>query len=87
MMQGHVQRYFVLHLEIGEDRPSPELAYEVQILDREGRARACGHVGESDTRLAVSGEEVPFPVIEAARRQPYGKGDYVTATGESAPPF
>lgn len=81
------RKYFVLHLEVGEERPTPELAYEVQILDSEGRARVCGHVGESETELVVEGEEVPLPVVEAARRQPYGKGDYVNANGESIPPF
>jgi hypothetical protein len=81
------RRYFVLHLEVGEERPSPELAYEIQILDSSGRARTSGHVGANDTLLVVEGEEVPHAVIEAARRQPYGKGDYVNANGESVSPF
>ena len=86
-MALHQQRYFVLHLEVGEERPSPELAYEIQILDSRGRARKCGHVGASETKLDLDGDEVPLAVIEAARRQLYGKGDYVNAIGESIPPF
>lgn len=80
-------RYFVLHLEPGEERPEPDLAYEIQILDAAGRARACGHVGEGDEPLFVDGEEVPLAVIRAARRQALGQGDYVDSRGVAVPAF
>ena len=52
------QTYFVLHLEVGDERPASELAYEVQVLDAHGRARACGYLGASESELAVEGERV-----------------------------
>ena len=80
-------RYFVVHLTERDDRPSDELRFEVQLLDSRGRARACGYVGEDDTELVVEGEVVPWAVLDAARRQTYGQGDYVNAEGESVRPF
>ncbi|MHC4402821.1 MAG: hypothetical protein ACYTG0_24435, partial [Planctomycetota bacterium] len=84
-------RYFVMHLserDLGErGRASSEGQFEIQLLDAEGRAKACGYVGSDETTLEVEGKTVPIAVIEAARQQPVGQGDYVDEQGHSIQPF
>ena len=80
-------KYFVLHLQVGDERPAPELAYEIQILDAQGRAQWTGHVGLAEACLAIEGHIVPTTVIEAARRLPCGCGAYVDESGEVVRPF
>jgi hypothetical protein len=80
------QRYFVVHLR-EEDRPAPDERFEVQVLDSNGRAACCGYVGYEQSELEVAGGRIPRPVIEAARRQLIGQGDYLDETGNSVPPF
>jgi hypothetical protein len=79
--------YFVMRL--ADDEPELSLGYEfeVQILDAKGRARAIGHIGSSEAELIIEGHAVPFAVIEAARRQPKGAGDYVNKHGQSVHPI
>jgi hypothetical protein len=81
------QRYFVLHLEDRDFKPSPNVKYEIQILDSKGRAKVSGYVVENQNELEVDGKIIPMAVIEAAKRQPKGKGDYVNEFGESIPPW
>jgi hypothetical protein len=78
--------YFVVHL-MENDRPSRGQPFEIQVLDSEGRAIACGYVGTDDTSLDIEGQVVPAAVLEAARRQVIGQGDYVNERGNSIMPF
>jgi len=81
-----VTTYFVVHLN-ERDRPADNRQFEIQLLDRQGRATACGYVGPRDARLQIAGHTVPTAVLEAARRQPLGHGDYVNEKGDSVVPF
>ena len=87
-MSASGQRYFVLHLG-PEDMPwpVPTKPYEVQVLDLRGRATALVHVGDDDNDIEGSGYLIPKAVIDAARRQRPGQGDYVDEMGQSVPPF
>ena len=80
-------RFFVMHLsdrDLAErGRTSREQPFEIQLLDAEDRAKAVGHVGVDEQLLDIDGYCVPFPVIEAARRQATGQGDYVDENGNS----
>ena len=79
-------RFFVVHLN-ERDRPAPDQRFEVQVLDPHGRTVCCGYFGDVEEDLEVEGRTIPRPVIEAARRQPLGRGDYVDESGYSVPPF
>lgn len=79
--------FFVLHLEEGSDRPEKQLAFEVQLLDSQGRAKSCGYLGTTETELVLDGLFVPQAVLDAARRQRPGKGDYVDFQGRPIQPF
>jgi hypothetical protein len=81
-----VAKYFVVHLS-ERDRPAAREVFEIQLLDLEGRATACGYIGSGDTDLAIEGRLIPAAVLQAARRQPLGQGDYVDDDGNSIPPF
>ena len=81
------QRYFVLHLDDRDFKPSPNVKYEIQILDSKGRAKVSGYVDENQNELEVDGKIIPRAVIEAAQRQQKGKGDYVNEFGESITPW
>ena len=61
--------------------------FEIQILDSHGRAKFVVYCGESEQELDIQGHIVPGAVLNAARRQPEGKGDYVNEKGESIRPF
>lgn len=80
------QRFFVVHLA-ENDRPSPEKVLEIQILDSAGRTESTIYAGIGQTALEVAGQCVPRAVIQAARRQSVGQGDYVNAEGKSIAPF
>ena len=80
------ERFFVLHRREA-DRPSKSMAYEIQVLNNDGQAIALGHVDATSDDLRIDGRQVPRAVIEAARRQPLGQGDYVDALGQSVAPF
>lgn len=89
MNQGTVNdRYFVLHLK-DLDRPGTDsrLSFQIQLLDDLGRSVEEGYVGLEETELRIAGRAIPRAVLDAARRQPLGQGDYVNANGESVPPF
>ena len=86
-MIGKRHRYFVMHL--GKEHPQREVGkeFEIQLLDSKGRGKVVGRVGWSETELILEGHIVPKAVIEAARRQPEGGGDFVDASGQSIPRF
>jgi hypothetical protein len=70
-----------------DERPGSPDRFEIQVLDGEGRALAVGYAGPTTSALTVDGHVIPVAVIEAARRRPEGKGDYVGADGQLSPPF
>lgn len=77
--------FFVSHLE-ERDRPSIGMRYEVQLLNAVGQAVACGYVDEDTDSLEIQGRSIPLLVIEAARKQPIGKGDYIDEGGNPVSP-
>lgn len=86
-----MKKFFVMQLsERGlaeRGRRSNEQPFEIQLLDAKDRAKACGYVGADDKTLDIEGYSVPMAVIEAARRQTPGQGDYVDDHGNSIQPF
>ena len=84
-------RFFVLHLDENDltelGRPTNDTLYEIQLLDSHGRAKACGYVGTDEKRLELDGKLVPVAVLEAARRQAPGQGEFVNEDGRSLQPF
>ena len=79
-----VRWFFVLHLPL--DRQLPGARYEVQLLDKDGRAKAVATYDEEGS-LSIDGVGVPTAVLAAGRRQAAGKGDYVDESGEQTAPF
>jgi len=63
-----------------------EPTYQVELLDGEGRGWAFAHF-QRETSLVVEGVAIPAAVLEAARRQTPGQGDYVNLNGESVRRF
>ena len=86
-----MQKYFVMHLTdidlMDRGRQVDDRCFEIQILDAEGAAACCGYVCRNDLFLEVAGQSIPLPVIEAAKRQLLGEGDYVDGFGNSVPFF
>jgi hypothetical protein len=80
-------RYFVLHLSDRDFRPDASCKYEVQVLDAKGRAKKIGYLRDEDIALSIEGEDVPQEVIKAAKRQEYGKDDYVDVEGKQIKSF
>jgi len=63
------------------------MRFEIQLLNADGQALACGYVDDQVVSLQIEGRIIPLSVIEAARRQVIGKGDYVDESGSSISPF
>lgn len=61
--------------------------YEIQLLDREGRAKATGHCNSAEEELVLDGIRVDKRVLLAAMAQADGKGTYVDETGSPVKPF
>jgi hypothetical protein len=78
--------FFVSHLQ-ERDRPSTGMTYEIQLLNAQGQAVARGYADDLADNLQIQGRSIPLAVIEAARKQPIGKGDYVDEAGSSVSPF
>ncbi len=76
--------FFVSNLE-ERNRPSTGMRYEIQVLNSAGQAVGCGYVDDQSNTLEIDGQAIPRAVIEAAREQPVGKGDYVDELGNSVP--
>jgi hypothetical protein len=87
MAEIRAQRwFFVVHLRERE-RPAPSSVFEIQVLDEDGKAIAIGYVGAEAASLEIDGQDIPAAVIEAAKRQPLGLGDYIDESGKSVRPF
>ena len=86
-MSERYTRYFVLHLSERDYRPTPAAQYAIQLSDPEGGPGSAGYIGDAETELVVDGHVVPAAVLDAARRQACGQGDYVDESGETIPPF
>lgn len=80
-------RIFILHLGDRDFKPSPQHEYEVQLLDSKGRAKQVGYLTTDQDKLEIEGMLVPFEVIQAAKKQPVGQGDYLDSKGISIDPF
>ncbi len=91
------RRYFVVRL-VGDPGWRPAgAAYEVQVLDSHGRGAVVVHyasdggvVGASAAngrQMDAASVRIPEAVLDAARRQIPGEGDYVGEDGRSVPPF
>ena len=72
--------YFITHLE---QKVGDRGAYEVQILDNDGRAIEFV-VFDS---VAEVGDRIPAAVSQAVIARPVGPGDYVDPDGHVVPPF
>lgn len=79
-------RFFVLHLK-KEDCKDPNKQFEIQVLDDDGRAISFTHISYEQTTLVIDGDLIPVPVIDAAKRQKEGEGNYVNEAGEQVTPF
>jgi hypothetical protein len=86
IMPKRKSRYFVLHRSDRDRKENRDKQFEIQLLDSKGRARDVGYVGSSETELIIGNHAVPLAVLEAARRQGPGVGDYVDETGTSMHP-
>lgn len=79
-------RYYVRHLAIGPENPDG-FTFEIQLLDRRGRAGVVVNFNEGEDSSLLKEYEVPEAVFQAAKRQPMNTGDYVNSEGESMKPF
>jgi hypothetical protein len=79
--------YFVVRLAPENPQYNVRRTIEIQMLDPAGRARYVGYAGDHETELQIEGYSIPQAVLEAARRQPPGQGDYVNDSGQSISPF
>jgi len=86
MTVSQPQRFFVLHLANEWPEKSAEVKYEIQIVNESGQAVSWGYAGDHETEIVINGCRIPRAVLEAARRQLMGKGDYVDDTGCSISP-
>ncbi|QDU94845.1 hypothetical protein [Lignipirellula cremea] len=84
-------RFFVMHLSeqdlCDRGQVNSQKPFEIQMLDKQDRARAVGYVSADDESLEISGYKIPTPVIEAACRQVAGRGEYVDEQGMSIKAF
>ena len=80
------QKFYVLHLRIGDPRRQGGYEYEIQVVDSSGLATEFGLLRDTERELTIDDKVVPLGVIEAARRQPLGKGDFVDCYGAQVLP-
>lgn len=78
--------FFVRHLPDGWPDKTATQQFEIQLVDRYGRATAWGFVGETKSTLTIGKIDIPRAVIEAARRQSIGVGDFVDDDGNQVLP-
>jgi hypothetical protein len=80
--------FFVVRLRPEERWPEQKegQSFGVHLVNRFGQTTVDGYFGENDKAVVVGGVEVPRKVLEAAKRQAIGSGEYVNANGEPVMP-
>lgn len=81
-----IERYFVTYLRDNECKDINK-PFEIQILDEIGQCIAVSYLSSEQEELIIEGKQIPNAVIQAAKKQPIGKGDYVNECGKSIFPF
>jgi hypothetical protein len=84
--EKNARLFFVRHLPEGWPDKKPNQIYQIELVDRRGRATAWGFVDNFNNSLTIRDVEVPQAVIDAARRMPAGKGDFVNPEGNRVLP-
>lgn len=78
--------FYVRHLPDDWPDKTPNQKYTIELIDEFGRATSWGYIGDDDNSLKIGDVEIPRAVIEAARRQPLGCGDFVDLNGNQVMP-
>jgi hypothetical protein len=60
--------------------------YQVQIVDKYGRATALGYLSEDQNELMLGNEKIPLEVIQSVKSLPPGTGDFVDESGKQVLP-
>lgn len=79
--------YWVLHLDESSYRPSPDVEFAIQLLDKNGQEIGIEYITRFDRQVLITGCQVPSAVVEAAKRQPRSAGAYVNDDGIEIEPF
>ena len=82
-----VNRYFVVSFSDNDPEKAEGILYEIQILDSQGKGKHAGYIRVGEECLEIEGHVVPRAVIDAARRQSAGQGEYVDSEGNAIPAF
>lgn len=80
------RRYFVRHLTEGDERRAKGQVYQIQLVDKYGRATGFVYLSAHDTEAAIGDDVVPEKVIVAVRSFPAGTGDFVDEEGHRLAP-
>jgi hypothetical protein len=80
-------RYFVLCYDESDPEYREGFRYEIQLLNDDGEAGGVIQLSDEETRISIPGYDIPLKVIEAAKSQEKGSGDYVNSGGECVRPF
>ncbi len=80
------QNFYVLHLKSRDKRRLEGKIFQIQVIDENGLAISFGYISEEDNKLIIDDCLVPAKVIEAAKRQNIGCGDFVDMNGEQVLP-
>jgi hypothetical protein len=78
--------FFVRHVLDDSPDKTTDQRFEIQLVDRYGRETARGWVDDSEKPLMIGTVEIPQAVIQAARRQRHGVGDFVDGNGNQVLP-
>ena len=79
--------FFVRRLPADAPERASGADLQIQKLDIDGLAEDVVDIPVDAVYAELLGIPVPTAVIEAARRQATGRGDYVDPEGRSVPPF
>jgi len=79
------QNFYVRHLPIDDKRRAAGKIYQIQVVDRNGLAIGFAYLG-GEEYLEIGDRVVPVAVIQAARRQEPGQGDFVDMKGNQVLP-
>ena len=79
--------FFVMRLRPDHSRPFPDAEIQVQLLDEDGLSKEKGYLSGNGMELSLGGQRVPNAVVDAARRQVPGRGEYVDESGARVDPL